>query len=398
MDGNDWGSAPETRGDDVPGVGPEHRNGTSDMGDVLAAQPMAEGAPVEEASETTVASAAGHPDTVTATASDEMAVATPATSPAATDEEPDSGAFQVELAKMMHAAARTEHDRILGEVERRGAAHMEGVRSSGTADHDQLRTKADEVVAGIEAWAEAEVERIRLERQRRIDAHRQELEARLEWQASLVDREVAGVEAGVREYREQIDAFFARLDAESDPATIAALATRVPAMPRLDDVGAAARARAVAELPRPVADRAADDAAAPAVEEISHPEEERGSPTSATGEHEAPSDGEASISQSRLIAVMDPLAAARQVDDGGWPSPSSAEVPAVADDAPTLAEALTTPQPEGSVAAVTAATTAEGEAAPDSGRLLNTIPTSRPFSWLVRGDSRNGRSGSGHEG
>ncbi len=395
MDGNDWGSDPEARGDSVPGGGHEHGNGVRRRGDPLAALPVAEspagggaaGMPVGMASEAMM-----DVDGAPATAAQAMADEVTATGqePTSAEAAPEPGAFQAELAAVMHGAARAERDRVLGEVERRRAASVEEVRSRGSGEGDRLHAGADEVETGIEAWAEAEIARIQLERQRRIDAHHQDLEARVQWQAALVEREVAGIESGAAEYRAEIEAFFTRLDAETDPATIAALATRVPPLPRLDEVAAAARARAEAELPRPapVAEAAGPaatepEAAAPATVELESPD----------------TDTEATITQSRLIAVMDPLAVATPEGAAGWSMPATTEaVPAAVEPASTPAESASSAgEREEGVAGVTGDTTA-AEAEPESGRLLNAIPTARPFSWLLRPENREGRSGPDHQG
>lgn len=333
MDGNEWQSAPDVRYVDAQDAGPEQGNGAGSAGEVIATPPSADEAAAEEPA----------------------AAATAATD--AADEGDDSGVFQAELADAMHGAARNQHQRIVGDLEQRRAAHVEGVRSQSTTEADELKAQADRDVADVEAWAEAEIRRIQTERERRLDARRQEVDGRLEWHGSVVEREIAVVEESIAAYRVEIDDFFARLDAEGDPSAIAGLAARVPAMPRLSEVSAAARARALAELPEP----APDAASAPESPALDGSEE-------------------ATVSEARLVAVMDPLAASGQGGETGRASvPLEPKI-----GSPTIPS-------EAAVATVEDEASGHSRTPVSAGVLLTATPAYRPFSWLVRGDSRDDR-------
>ena len=112
----------------------------------------------------------------------------------------------------------------------------------------ELRRLAEEDIDGIHAWSKEETIRIREETDFKIGTRREELQSYLIRHAAIIDGEVGHVEGAVRDYRGELDQFFARLVAEEDPAAFAQLADEMPAPPDLSKVGGAARAEAVAAL------------------------------------------------------------------------------------------------------------------------------------------------------
>ena len=67
---------------------------------------------------------------------------------------------------------------------------------------------------------------------------------------ALIDGEVGQIGGAVEDYHRELDAFFGRLAAETNPAEFARLADDLPEPPDLAKVGSEARAAAVAELAR----------------------------------------------------------------------------------------------------------------------------------------------------
>ena len=174
------------------------------------------------------------------------------------DDHGKSGSFQSQMADAMRAAARSQHSHIVSDVEERQAAYVSALHNRAAADVDAMRQSADGVTEDVEAWAAAELERIESERGQKIDTARMGFQQRLESHESQVAQEIADVRDRVNAYRAEIDAFFSRLDAESDPARIAEMAAQVPVLPDLEGASAAARARATVEVapsqpPEPVA-------------------------------------------------------------------------------------------------------------------------------------------------
>ena len=129
-------------------------------------------------------------------------------------------------------------------------AHVEKVRTRGTAEAEELRKLAEDDITGIHAWTKAETARIREEAERRIGVRREELDGYLVRHTALIDGEVGQIGGAVEDYHRELDAFFDRLSAETDPAEFARLADDLPEPPDLARVGADARAAAVAELAR----------------------------------------------------------------------------------------------------------------------------------------------------
>jgi hypothetical protein len=149
----------------------------------------------------------------------------------------DGSAFLADLARAMQLTAGAQRLRITEAADERRQAHIDAIRGREAAQTEELRELSERDVKGIESWATAEIERIRLERQRRIAARKTELERRLEQHHALVDREVAAVEAAVEAYRDEVDRFFGRLDVESDPIAIAREAGNLPPFPVLEVIG-----------------------------------------------------------------------------------------------------------------------------------------------------------------
>jgi hypothetical protein len=149
----------------------------------------------------------------------------------------DSDAFLANLARVMQTAAGAERLRITEDSERRRSAHLELIRARETSEADQMRALADGDVKAIDTWADAEIERIQSERERRISSRRAELADRLDEHRQLIGREVEAVEAAIAAYRTEVEVYFSRLDAETDPVAIAREAGRRPQFPVLGSTG-----------------------------------------------------------------------------------------------------------------------------------------------------------------
>lgn len=156
--------------------------------------------------------------------------------------------FITELAHAMQAAAEHQREATNSEVEAMTNAHLERVRSRAAAEAEELRRLAQQDIASITAWQEAEADRIREEAARRIVARGEELDGYLVRHAALIDTEVDQIEGVVADYQLQLDDYFDRLTTESDPGVIAKLADAMPEPPDLGRVGGEARAAALAAV------------------------------------------------------------------------------------------------------------------------------------------------------
>ena len=138
----------------------------------------------------------------------------------------------------MQTTAAAEQARSAEETEQRRQSHIDSIRAREAIEAEELRELAKEDVKGIDAWSDGEIKRIKLERERRIAARREQLQIRLEEHRTVVGREVEAVEASVGAYRADIAEYFRRLESETDPVAIAKFAGSRPPFPDLDKVGA----------------------------------------------------------------------------------------------------------------------------------------------------------------
>jgi hypothetical protein len=174
--------------------------------------------------------------------------------------------FLTELTHAMRGAAERERERISGEVDAATEAHVEKIRGRAASEAAELRRLAEEDIDGFHTWSKEEIVRIHEETEQKIGTRREELQSYLIRHAAIIDGEVGHVEGAVREYRSELDRFFERLVAESDPAGFARMADEMPAPPDLGKVGGAARAEAMVALAEEA--DASDEAVADAVASI----------------------------------------------------------------------------------------------------------------------------------
>jgi len=236
----------------------------------------------------------------------------------------DRTKFLGDLARVMQATAAAEQARNAEGTEQRRQAHIDSIRARETLEAEELRELAEQDVTGIDAWSEGEIERIKLERERRIASRREQLQTRLEEHRSVIAREVVAVEAAVAAYRAEIDRYFGRLGTETDPVAIARHAGDQPKFPELALIGPG---------DAPVATDDGDLASS--------------TPTSgAAAADDGPRDDEGSGPGSPMIGVMDPDAADRPVEtpwesgvEAGGGSPEGEGSEGSGEPAPVVAEA-----------------------------------------------------------
>jgi hypothetical protein len=149
----------------------------------------------------------------------------------------DSTAFLADLARAMQTTATAEQARNAETTEQRRQTHIDAIRAREALEAEDLRELAKDDVKGIDAWSDGEIKRIKLERERRIAARREQLQVRLEEHRSVVSREVDAVEAAIATYRADIELYFRRLESETDPVAIATLARTRPQFPALEMIG-----------------------------------------------------------------------------------------------------------------------------------------------------------------
>ena len=208
------------------------------------------------------------------------------------DGEPD---YLAELAIAMRGVAGQQRERLSARAAEDASAQIDEARSKGADDAAALRQVADEDVASIEAWADAEVERLRGEAADRIATRRSELDAAIERNDAIVEDEVGAVERALTDYDASLTSFMAELEGVTDPSALADRASLLPARPDLGQVRDGARAGAIATFAREAG--LADDTPAEA-------------PEASTGEApEASSVADVTADDATTpIGVMDPTA------------------------------------------------------------------------------------------
>jgi hypothetical protein len=170
-------------------------------------------------------------------------------------------AFMSGLATAMREAAVRERERITGVVAADAETHIEKVRSRAAVESEELRRLAEEDVEHIEQWSTAEIERIRSEAAQKVDDRRSSLDEYLKQHDSIIETEIDGVNAAVRDYESTLDRFFAELSDITDPSEIVRRAGLLPQPPDLDEIRASARASAMAKVTESVSADSAEPAA-----------------------------------------------------------------------------------------------------------------------------------------
>lgn len=290
-----------------------------------------------------------------------------------------------ELARAMHQAATSQYERLNDDLAQRRAQQVEAISAHADAEIENLKAASEADVNAIDSWARAETEKIKLERLRRIDDRREQLAGQLDRQETIKQRQVFAIEVAIDAHRNEVDLFFGRMERETDPAAIARIASTMPAFPSLADIADEAGRSAAGEFasldrsaePIAEADAPALSVDAPALSVADEtptavavePMTEESTPSGSTNgvidvtasdatiepAPEAPaedmperaaalleSDPGASVSESRLMAVMDPAASAGTGENRHpWEAPHAISVAAgsgepEADSAPEL--------------------------------------------------------------
>jgi hypothetical protein len=223
-----------------------------------------------------------------------------------------------------------------------------------------MRELAGDDLKSIQEWADGEVSRIQLERERRATELQKDLETSLVEHGAKIDREIEGVEMAIATYRAHVDAFFEGLDHQTDPILIAQQAASRPIFPSLDALVETVSARP-ADAP--------EAAAAPTPPSDAEP------PAAAADDTAGTTTATAGASEPPWVAVMDPEAEAAPVES--WtapadpmPAPAATGTPEEADQAGTAGEPV---EP----VAVPVGQINDGNTS-----LFESIAVLRPMAWL----------------
>ena len=144
------------------------------------------------------------------------------------------------LVKAMREAAVASREETTARLAAEASARIETIRGRATTEAAGLRKRADDDTSAIREWSKAEMARVRLATEERIEARKTELAGETERHAASVDRLVDQVQATVTAFEADMDRFFGELLAETDPARLATLAEQAPDPPDLRGDGPAA--------------------------------------------------------------------------------------------------------------------------------------------------------------
>lgn len=156
----------------------------------------------------------------------------PITGPAPEVEPSDQ--FLSSLTAAMRRVADDARDSSLADARAAIAAKIAAMRATATARSDELRTRAEQDVAGIGEWSRAEIVRIEAETQRKVEQRQAQLAEQLDEHDRRSSADIAELEAQVEQYEGELALFFSQLGEITDPDTFISAARRMPRLPQPD--------------------------------------------------------------------------------------------------------------------------------------------------------------------
>jgi hypothetical protein len=261
--------------------------------------------------------------------------------------------LMADLAAAIRATTEAARDQRLGQLEAEAGGIVELIRAQSEEGAVALRRRSDEDVTAIRDWAKAEIARIKEESEARIADRKQLLEQEVADHAAAIEDRVGEVHTAVAGYREAMDAYFARLQAEEDPARLATMAEGMPDAPALERLaelehleitGAAARhatSEAVEETSAELVTADVHSSGAGSAAEVDWPTADDAPRWSAEAAPEGfpePAQGGDPVDRGAIMAALEAAAEAVVAAEAAAESAESAE--AAADVAETAAELL----------------------------------------------------------
>ena len=290
----------------------------------------------------------------------EPAMIEPTSTPVAPPHPKKPSKLMADLSAAIRATAEAAREQALAQVEADVATVVEQIRVSSKEGEGALRAHADEDIAEIKEWSRAEIARIKLETEQKIDARKLGLDEELAAHAAAIEQRVSEVEDTASAYRAEMDAYAERLGEEEDPARLATMAESMPETPALEgladvadlelDLGAG-RITTESEPPAPVVETeavgavATDASEAETVEAVAEPVEALADEAVETeGAAEIPSEPEPAVEPE---PVADPAPVTSHAStwgdtDSSWGAPAAPDAPP--DPEPAVATAVADPE------------------------------------------------------
>ena len=204
--------------------------------------PPADSAAPDASADATVASDVGAeasaPDAVESPASVASAPESAAASTGSPESPSGTSADQPDFLRDLVAAMRHVADEArkagVADIRARADAQVQRIEAETERRRTDLTARAETDVSGVAEWAKTEAERIRAEAEQRVAARRAELDQQLAAEQARGAMEAKALRERVAEYERELGAYHAQLMEIGDPAAFAAAAKRMPAPPRFD--------------------------------------------------------------------------------------------------------------------------------------------------------------------
>lgn len=215
------------------------------------APPATPGGPSTEATETTQAKSAEAPTAAIATDATTGPSATDATPPSAAGATAAANPFLRSLVDAMRGVAEEARTTSLTELKAKVEQRVEHVGATGAELAEDLRRRSELDIKGIGDWERGEVERIRGEAARKVEARRQQLEQQLVERQQQTEHEIEATRGRLADYERELASFVAELAEIEDPAVFVDAARRMPRQPSLELTHSAeAKPAAAPEFPQ----------------------------------------------------------------------------------------------------------------------------------------------------
>ena len=143
--------------------------------------------------------------------------------------------LMADLTRAMQTAAEAARSETLARLQTDAKAFVEEIHAKSGTEATELRSRAEEDIAGIRDWSKAEIARIREETDRRITERKANLETEVEAHAARIEARIERVQAHVGRFEAEMAGFFEKLLAEDDPTHLAAMAENLPEPPSFED-------------------------------------------------------------------------------------------------------------------------------------------------------------------
>ncbi len=142
--------------------------------------------------------------------------------------------FLRSLVDAMRGVAEETRSSSLAELKAKVEQRVEHLGASGTELAEDLRRRSELDIKGIGEWERGEIERIRGEASRKVEARRQQLEQDLVERQQTTEREIEATRARLADHERELSAFVAQLAEINDPTAFVSAARQMPRAPSLD--------------------------------------------------------------------------------------------------------------------------------------------------------------------